>query len=353
MFPLLTQAKTINSGLVTINSIVPASLYLRGLQVGAHLKTLTGLTTGTGVHVVLGMDWQYDHHVVTYARERKIQITIKDKQYTVRFGNYATVRPVHLAACVAEAHSKQNTGESMLLSAKQAVRHMKNRCHSCLLLVSDKKSTSPASGEQPPTLAALNAAFESVVASGDCVLPLEQLKALLEDFDDLFQPLDGLPPERIIAHPIPLIPGATPPYRRPFRLSKEEREEVHKTVAELLRLGWIEPAQSPYGSPVLLVLKKDGGLRMCVDYRALNKLTVKDRFPLPRIDDMLDRIGKNKVFTALDMANAYHQCLIPEEDRLKTAFRALHLQSAPFWSHQCTSYISKTYESDLWGGRPA
>ena len=173
------QAKTINSGHVTINSIVPASLYLRGLQVGAHLKTLTGLTTGTGVHVVLGMDWQYDHHVVTYARERKIQITIKDKQYTVRFGNYATVRPVHLAACVAEAHSKQNTGESMLLSAKQAVRHMKNRCHSCLLLVSDKKSTSPASGQQPPTLAALNAAFESVVASGDCVLPLEGLAGRL------------------------------------------------------------------------------------------------------------------------------------------------------------------------------
>jgi hypothetical protein len=97
--------------------------------------------------------------------------------------------------------------------------------------------------------------------------------------------------------------------------------ELEKQVQELLAKGWIRPSSSPWGSPVLFVPKKDGSRRMCIDYRALNKVTVKNSWPLPRIDDLLDKLVKAQVFTTLDLAQGYHQFAVDPSDVPKTAFK--------------------------------
>ena len=126
-----------------------------------------------------------------------------------------------------------------------------------------------------------------------------KLKNLLEKHKSVFAPIKGLPPDRGVGHTIPLQADQKPPFRSPYRLSPLETAEVEKQVRELLRSGLIEPSKSPYGAPVLFVKKKDGTLRMCVDYRALNKITVRNTYPLPRIDELLDRLREQRYFPLL------------------------------------------------------
>ena len=150
-----------------------------------------------------------------------------------------------------------------------------------------------------------------------------EIKALVQDMKDRF-PSDlpgGLPPDRPgVAHAIPLKPGLDPPAKRCYRMTVQEKEEVELKLNELLEKGWIQPSQSPYGAPVLFVAKKDGGLRMCVDYRALNKQTIRNRYPLPRADDLFDQLQGAQYFSCLDLQQAYHQVRLEEQDIPKTAF---------------------------------
>ena len=150
-----------------------------------------------------------------------------------------------------------------------------------------------------------------------------QLEQLLQEYEDLFpaQLPKGRPPKRAVEFEIHTEEGAVPPNKPPYRLSPKEHEELQAQIDDLLAQGHIRPSSSPYGAPVLFVPKKDGRWRMCVDYRALNKQTVRDRYPLPRIDDLLDRLGKARHFTTLDLASGYHQIVVKEEDIPKTAFR--------------------------------
>ena len=111
------------------------------------------------------------------------------------------------------------------------------------------------------------------------------------------------------------------PSRPPYRLGPAEQDEMEEQVKDLLAQGFIRPSASPYGAPILFVPKKDGRWRMCIDYRALNKQTVKDQFPLPRIDSLLERLGQATVFTKLDLASGYHQIAMEETSIQKTAFR--------------------------------
>jgi hypothetical protein len=146
---------------------------------------------------------------------------------------------------------------------------------------------------------------------------------LLEEYKDVF-PAElpkGLPPARDVKHTIPLEEGSVPPFRGMYRVSPAELKEIETQVADLLEKGFIEPSSSPYGAPVLFVKKKDGTLRMVIDYRALNKITIKNKYPLPRIDDLLDRLGGAKYFTSLDLTSGYHQIRINSDDVPKTAFR--------------------------------
>ncbi|KAJ9518014.1 hypothetical protein QJQ45_004306 [Haematococcus lacustris] len=147
------------------------------------------------------------------------------------------------------------------------------------------------------------------------------IKALIKQYAQVFDDLQGLPPERNIAHTIPLEPGAKPPFRPMYRMSPAELAEVEKQIKELLALGLIEPSSSPYGAPVLFVTKADGSLRMCIDYRALNKVTIKNKYPLPRIDQLIDRLHGATVFSSLDLQSGYHQIRITPEDVPKSAFR--------------------------------
>lgn len=148
------------------------------------------------------------------------------------------------------------------------------------------------------------------------------IASLLSEYSDVFQDIPaGLPPERKTAHAIPMKPGTQPISKSMYRLSPSENREVKRQIEEGLHMGWIQASESPWAAPILFVHKKGGGLRMCIDYRALNKVTIRNQYPLPRIDDMFDSLHKAKYFTSLDLASGYHQIRIPEEDREKTAFR--------------------------------
>ncbi|KAJ9517576.1 hypothetical protein QJQ45_025084, partial [Haematococcus lacustris] len=148
------------------------------------------------------------------------------------------------------------------------------------------------------------------------------VKRLINEYHTIFsEELRGLPPTRKVAHTIPLEPGAKPPFRPMYRMSPAELHEVERQIKELLAHDLIEPSSSPFGAPVLFVTKADGSLRMCIDYRALNKVTVKNKYPLPRIDQLLDRLHGATVFSSLDLQSGYHQIRIQPEDVPKAAFR--------------------------------
>ncbi|GJR01191.1 putative reverse transcriptase domain-containing protein [Tanacetum coccineum] len=118
-----------------------------------------------------------------------------------------------------------------------------------------------------------------------------------------------------------LVPGAAPVARAPYRLAPSELKELSEQLKELSDKGFIRPSSSPWGAPVLFVKKKDGSFRMCIDYRELNKLTVKNRYPLPRIDDLFDQLQGSSVYSKIDLRSGYHQLRVREEDIPKTAFR--------------------------------
>ncbi|KAJ9514950.1 hypothetical protein QJQ45_002759 [Haematococcus lacustris] len=172
-------------------------------------------------------------------------------------------------------------------------------------------------------------AMVAMVSLEDLALPVDavshvqrqHLQDLLDEYSDVFQPITGLPPERAVGHSIPLQPDGKPPARPSYRMSKPEQDELRKQITDLLAKGLIEPSSSPYVAPVLFVQKKSGELRMCIDYRQLNKITIRDQYPLPRIDDLFDQLSGKTVFSSLDLQAGYHQIRIPAEDVPKTAFR--------------------------------
>ena len=153
-------------------------------------------------------------------------------------------------------------------------------------------------------------------------LPKDMQQVILA-FQDVFpkQLPAGLPPARGVDHRIELDPGAPPPSRPTYHLSHKELEELDAQLKEYSANGWIRPSQSPYGAPILFVRKKDGTMRMCTDYRGLNKITKKNRYPLPRIEELMDRLQGAQFFTKIDLRQGYHQIRIAEPDVEKTAFR--------------------------------
>jgi hypothetical protein len=144
---------------------------------------------------------------------------------------------------------------------------------------------------------------------------------VVNEFSDVFpEELSGMPPDWDIEFMIELKPGTAPIYKTPFRMTTPELAELKEHIRELVEKGFIRPSSSPWGAPVIFILKKDGTQRLCVDYRALNEVTIKNKYPLPQIDDLIDQLQGACVFSKINLQSGYHQLKVRECDIPKTAF---------------------------------
>jgi hypothetical protein len=157
----------------------------------------------------------------------------------------------------------------------------------------------------------------------------------VSEFPDVFpEELPGMPPDREIEFVIKLVPGTAPIFKRPYRMAANQLAELKEQLQELIDKGYIRPSASPWGAPVIFVPKKNGTQRMCVDYRSLNEVTVKNKYSLPRIDDLFDQLKGACVFLKIDLRSGYHQLKIRATDIRKplsllgmvyTSIRLCHL----------------------------
>ncbi|CAL2272042.1 unnamed protein product [Prunus armeniaca] len=160
-----------------------------------------------------------------------------------------------------------------------------------------------------------------IIDTHGVTLNLEDVPVVCE-FPNVFSDdLPGLPPQRETVFTIELLPGTNPIHQAPYRMAPAELHELKIQLQELVDLGFIRPSVSPWGAPVLFVKKKDETMRLFIDYRQLNKVTVRNRYPLPRIDDLFDQLNGAKYFSKIDLRSGYHQLRVREEDIPKTAFR--------------------------------
>jgi hypothetical protein len=150
--------------------------------------------------------------------------------------------------------------------------------------------------------------------------PIEDIR-IVSEFPDVFpEELPGMPHERKVEFAIELILGIAPIYKRVYRVSGLELVELKKQIHELLEKGYIKPSTSPWAAPVLFVEKKNGTKRMCIDYRSLNEVTVKNKYPLPRIEDLFDQLRGASAFSKIDLRSDYHQLRIRHPDISKSTF---------------------------------
>jgi hypothetical protein len=262
------------------------------------------------------VDMSGDHDIIlgqNWLLQEKVDLSFSQKEAVL-----------HRTGCLlAPVCKRPKAGLLPVLSAIQMRRHITSSTAAKWFMVNvvDDKLTGhvlePHSSPQPVD--------STQVFSTQVSPPVQQL---LAEYKEVFAERTGLPPDRGIAHVIPEEPGAKPVYKNPYRLSPIEVLEVERQIKGLLAMGLIEPSNSPYGAPILFVGKKDGSLRMCCDWRRLNSQTIKSRYPLPRIDQLLDQLHGATIFSSLDLQSGYHQILINPEDVPKTAF------TTPFGHYQ-------------------
>ncbi|KAG7558942.1 Retrotransposon gag domain [Arabidopsis thaliana x Arabidopsis arenosa] len=235
-------------------------------------------------HLLLGRPWEFDRKVSHDGFLNTYSFTFQDRHFTLKPSLPAPV---------------STTSSSILLLQKHHFEAEMRDAGLVLVML--------------PTLAPIKTERVIPVAFQD----------VIHEFSDVF-PEDlpvGLPPLRDIQHRIDFTPDASLPNRSHYRMSPSEHEELRRQVEELVSKGFLRESLSPCAVPALLIPKKDGSWRMCVDSRAINKITVRYRFPIPRLDDLLDQIGTASVFSKLDLKSGYHQIRIRPGDEWKTAFK--------------------------------
>ncbi|GJZ58638.1 putative reverse transcriptase domain-containing protein [Tanacetum coccineum] len=232
--------------------------------------------------VIIGMDWLAKNHAVIVCDEKIVRIP---------YGN-------EILIVQGDKSDKEKKSTLSIISCEKAQKYMEKGCQLFLAQVTVKENKDKSKEKR-----------------------LEDVPTV-RDFPEVFpEDLPGLPPIRQVEFQIDLVPGAAPVARAPYRLAPSEMEELSTQLQELSDKGFIRPSSSPWGAPVLFVKKKDGSFRMCIDYRELNKLTVKNRYPLPRIDDLFDQLQGSSVYSKIDLRSGYHQLRVRDEDIPKTAFR--------------------------------
>ncbi|KAL1925478.1 uncharacterized protein VTP21DRAFT_361 [Calcarisporiella thermophila] len=247
-------------------------LYSAPVTIGDYEENLSfDVTELAGPEVVLGKNWLTYRDVNVHHPTNVATFKVNDKEY--KFTH------------IDDAGGKALPGISTI-SAMQAKWVLKRGEQLYAMVVTD-------TGEQKQV---------------DAQPPPPEIQSLLNEFKDVFPESlpAGLPPQREVDHRIELIPGSEPPARAPYRMSQPELQELKRQIDELLEKEFIKPSTSPYGASVLFAPKRDGTLRLCTDYRALNKATIKNRYPLPRIDDLLDQHHGAKYFTRMDLRQGYH-----------------------------------------------
>ncbi|GJV82490.1 putative reverse transcriptase domain-containing protein [Tanacetum coccineum] len=232
--------------------------------------------------VIIGMDWLAKYHVVIVCDEKLVRVPFGDE------------------ILIFHGDGNNNRHESRLniISCTKTQKYLLKGCPIFLAHVTMKKAEDKSKEKR-----------------------LEDVP-IVQDFPKVFpEDLPGIPPTRQVEFQIDLMPGVAPVARAPYRLAPSEMKELSDQLKELSDKGFIRPSSSPWGAPVLFVKKKDGSFRMCIDYQELNKLTVKNRYPLPRIDDLFDQLQGSSVYSKIDLRSGYHQLRVREEDIPKNAFR--------------------------------
>ncbi|KAL0295084.1 UNVERIFIED_CONTAM: Transposon Ty3-G Gag-Pol polyprotein [Sesamum angustifolium] len=165
-------------------------------------------------------------------------------------------------------------------------------------------------------------AYLAHVIDAEKVSPTVEEIPVVRVFPEVFpDDLPGLPTHREVNFTIETLPEVAPISIPPYRMEPVELQEIKKQLEEWLKKGFVRPSTSPWGAPVLFVKKKDGSMRLCVDYRQLNRVLLKNKYPLPRIDDLLDQLKGATTFSKIELRYGYWQLRIAENDILKTAFR--------------------------------
>ncbi|GJS53413.1 putative reverse transcriptase domain-containing protein [Tanacetum coccineum] len=232
--------------------------------------------------VIIGMDWLAKYHAVIVCAEKIVRIPFGDEILIVR----------------GDGSSNKHGTRLNIISCTKAQEYLTKGCHVFLANITATKDEDKSKEKR-----------------------LEDVP-VVQEFPEVFpEDLPGIPPTRQVEFRIDLVPGATPVARAPYRLAPSKMKELAEQLQELTDKGFIRPSSSPWGAPVLFVKKKDGSFRMCIDYRELNKLTVKNRYPLPRIDDLFDQLQGSSIYSKIDLRLGYHQLRVREEDIPKTAFR--------------------------------
>ncbi|KAL4388432.1 hypothetical protein GQ457_09G011640 [Hibiscus cannabinus] len=171
-----------------------------------------------------------------------------------------------------------------------------------------------------------------------------EIVALLEEFGNVFEPPRTLPPSRETDHVIHLEPGKAAVNVKPYRYPHFQKGEIEKQVRQMLENNFIQKSNNPFSSPVLLVKKKDGTRRFCVDYRALNAIMIKEKFPIPTADELFDELGDSRFFSKLDLLAGYHQIRVRQEDVCKTTFCT---HEGHYEINQRTFHVPGHYERDI------
>lgn len=285
---------------------------------------------------ILGMSWLHHFNPEIDWREKSIQFVDEFMQKHVLSGKdspllaSASAAPPSIEAAAAEqapplprkeASAKSTPSALNLISFKQLERQWRDNQfdRESVFLVFPHEVRAAAASDSAHQLNSVAAQPAGTVTT----LLAKASERATTEFRDVFpeELPPGLPPSREVDHKIELVPDAKPPSRPTIRLSATELAELKKQLEELTKAGFIRPSKSPFGAPILFVKKKDGTMRMCIDYRALNDITIKNSYPLPRVDELFDRLQGAKFFSKIDLRSGYHQIRIAPEDVAKTAFR--------------------------------